>query len=127
IEHLPNIDPESRYSITFAPINQRSEDQITRFVLFAEVMSEGKPVTVESPLLRLPLDILDKNYSKLNHTGLKELEILHKLITCYCWLSYGLYCRHYAKFLEYDGQHCIPITRLHNNIKSGQSYSFTKL
>jgi ATP-dependent RNA helicase SUPV3L1/SUV3 len=118
IEHLPNIDPESRYSITFAPINERSEDEITRFVLFAEVMSNGKPVTIESPLLRLPLDILDKNDSKLSHAGLKQLEILHKLITCYCWLSYVLYCRHYAYFLEYDGQHCIPITRLHNNIKS---------
>ena len=91
IEHLPNIDLESRYNITFAPINTRSEDQTFLFVRLAEVLSAAKPVTIESPSLKIPLWVLDKKDYKMTTSKLHTLEVIHKLIMCYCWLSYLSY------------------------------------
>lgn len=88
IEHLRNIDLESRYSITFAPIGVRSQDQMDMFVRFAEVLSTATPVTIESPSLKFPLWVLDKKEYKMTSSKLHTLEVIHKLIMCYCWLSY---------------------------------------
>jgi ATP-dependent RNA helicase SUPV3L1/SUV3 len=94
IEHLPNIDPESRYSIMFAPISHKKEDEVRVFVRLAEVMSKCEPVTIKSPSLRLHLDLVDSQYKEVRPTLLRPLETLHKLITCYLWLSYisSVYC-----------------------------------
>lgn len=90
IDALPNIDPESRYSITFAPISHKTEDEVKSFVRFAEVVSNGRPVTITSPFLNLPLHLIDEKGGPTtpDQLSLRSLEILHKLITCYCWLSY---------------------------------------
>jgi ATP-dependent RNA helicase SUPV3L1/SUV3 len=88
IEQIPNIDLESRYSITFAPITTRSEDQTFLFVRLAEVLSIARPVTIETPKLKIPLWVLDKKDYKMTSSKLHTLEVIHKLIMCYCWLSY---------------------------------------
>jgi ATP-dependent RNA helicase SUPV3L1/SUV3 len=87
IEHIPNIDLETRYSITFAPISTRDEDQVNAFMRYAEVLSHAQPVTVESPELRLPLNRVNKLHHGGSSRSLQMLESLHKLIACYCWLS----------------------------------------
>jgi ATP-dependent RNA helicase SUPV3L1/SUV3 len=92
IEHLPNIDLESRYSISFAPLQPNRDEQIDAFVRFAEVLSATTPITIESPRLKLPLEVLETEESgpHASPTQLKKLETLHKLITCYCWLAYKI-------------------------------------
>lgn len=87
IEHIPNIDLESRYSITFAPASTRDEAQVQIFQRFADVLSRAQPVTIESPELDLPLNLLEKVRQPLSSRSLQMLESLHKIITCYCWLS----------------------------------------
>lgn len=87
IEHLPNIDLESRYNISFAPIQTSKDEQMEIFVRFAEVLSDAKPIAIDSPLLGLPLH-LAKSPGKASKVGLEQLEMLHKLITCYCWLAF---------------------------------------
>jgi ATP-dependent RNA helicase SUPV3L1/SUV3 len=87
IEHIPNIDLESRYSISFAPTSTRDETQVKIFQRFAEVMSRAQPVTIESPVLELPLHSLDEMQQGASSKSLQMMEALHKVITCYCWLS----------------------------------------
>ena len=96
IEHIPNIDLESRYSITFAPIATRSEDQTFLFVRLAEVLSSARPVTIESPKVKIPLWVLDKKDYKMTSSKLSTLEVIHKLIMCYCWLSYLQFVQYFA-------------------------------
>ena len=87
IEHIPNIDLESRYKITFAPARVRDQAQVQQFQRFAEVLSRAQPVTIESPELDLPLSSLEKMRQPASPRSLEMLESLHKDITCYCWLS----------------------------------------
>lgn len=87
IEHIPNIDLESRYSISFAPASTRDEEQVQLFQRFAEVLSRAQPVTIESPELDLPLNLVGQMQEGESSPSLQSLESLHKLITCYCWLS----------------------------------------
>jgi ATP-dependent RNA helicase SUPV3L1/SUV3 len=91
IEHLRDIDLESRYNITFAPVGIRSQDQMDLFVRLAEVVANAKPVTIESHALKLPLWVLDKKDYKMTSSKLHTLEIIHKFIMCYCWLSCFLF------------------------------------
>jgi ATP-dependent RNA helicase SUPV3L1/SUV3 len=89
IEEIPNIDFESRYNITFAPVQQKSLDQMISFVALAEVLSNARPVTVESRGLKIPLHVLSKKNMKITPCTLHTLEVIHKLIMCFCWLSYN--------------------------------------
>lgn len=87
IEHIPNIDLESRYSLVFVPLQTSKDTQMDAFVRFAEVLSNMEPVTVESSQLEMPLHLLDLRQSDASTSSLQKLETLHKLLTCYCWLS----------------------------------------
>jgi len=87
IEHIPNIDLESRYSISFAPVSTQDKRQVQMFQRFAEVLSRAQPVTIESPELDLLLDRVGQMQNRISSQLLQPLESLHKVITCYCWLS----------------------------------------
>jgi hypothetical protein len=87
IEHVPNIDLESRYAICFAPVPVRADGSIEFFIKFATVLSTSESVTIESPSLALPLDLLEERQKEVAPRELELLENLHKIITCYCWLS----------------------------------------
>jgi ATP-dependent RNA helicase SUPV3L1/SUV3 len=88
MEHIPNIDLETRYNLTFAPVATRSQAEMDAFVRMAEASSRAESVTIESPSLEVPLWILDTKNEVMTNSKLQAIEILHKLITCYCWLSY---------------------------------------
>lgn len=93
IDDLPDIDLESRYNISFAPVKTQAKEQLEAFTQFANAFSEGRPVTIESPSLDLPLSLVDKMQKRIEAaevmtaSKLHTLETLHKIITCYCWLS----------------------------------------
>lgn len=93
IDHIPDIDLESRYNISFAPVKYTSKEQSDAFVKFATAFSEGQPVTIESPALEIPLEYINKMARKIEAPcamtaeKLRYLEQIHKIITCYCWLS----------------------------------------
>ena len=95
IEDIGGIDLESRYSITLAPIATRNQDEVDLFIRLATVLARAKPVTVESPTLKIPLWFIDKvpgdlkvGNGKWTAVKLHTLEMIHKLIMIYCWLSY---------------------------------------
>ena len=87
IEHLPNIDLESRYNIIFAPVQTSREEQVEAFIRFAEVLSSTNPVTIESTKLQMPLHLLETKIADVTFVKLQRLEFCHKIITLYCWLS----------------------------------------
>ena len=93
IDHIPDIDLESRYNISFAPIKYTSKEQSDAFIKFAAAFSEGQPVTIESPSLEIPLEYINKVAKKIEAPcaitteRLRHLEQIHKIVTCYCWLS----------------------------------------
>jgi ATP-dependent RNA helicase SUPV3L1/SUV3 len=95
IEDISGIDLESRYSITLAPVATRNQDEVDLFVRLATVLARAKPVTIESPALQIPLWFVDKvpgdlkvGNGKWTAVKLHTLEMIHKLIMIYCWLSY---------------------------------------
>ena len=94
IEDIDDMDLESRYSITLAPVSTRNQDEIDLFIRLASIMAQAKPVTIESPILKIPLWFVEKAPDKLKvgngkwtPVKLHTLEVIHKLIMCYCWLS----------------------------------------
>ena len=94
IEEIGGIDLESRYSITLAPIATRNQDEVDLFIRLSTVLASAKPVTIESHALQIPLSFVDKVPDKLKvgngkwtPVKLHTLEMIHKLIMVYMWLS----------------------------------------
>jgi len=94
IENIGGIDLESRYSITLAPIATRSQDEVDLFRRLSEVLAQAKPVTIDSHTLQIPLAYVDRVPDKLKvgngkwtPVKLHTLEMVHKLIMVYMWLS----------------------------------------
>ena len=118
MEKIRNIDLESRWTLSFAPIPARKKELVEAFIKFAGVVAQAKPVTIESEMLGLPLNIVEEAEVAMSPALLQELEDLHKLFSCFCWLSYVSKSRS-TNHLECDGQHYLRIINLHNNGRNG--------
>ena len=88
IEPVNNLTIEDRITFCSAPVSGREEEFHSIVVSFAQCVANAKEVS--SNLLdipTLPLEILDREVS-LNRAYLVNLEILHKALILYLWLSY---------------------------------------
>jgi len=88
MQDIPDIDLQSRYSLAFVPVSSKSRDQVEMFRRFANVVSNNIPITIEAPQLDFHLEKIEERGVGQSSTTLFQLEEYHKLITCYCWLSY---------------------------------------
>jgi ATP-dependent RNA helicase SUPV3L1/SUV3 len=86
LQGIPGLSMKDRLTFVFAPANSRKPEMIPIIRELAQRIGESRPV----PILELPglkLELLDREGSaSLDYV--KELEILHKALVLYNWLSY---------------------------------------
>jgi hypothetical protein len=87
IDDVRELDLETRYNLIFAPFSTRNDVETTFFKRCAEAYAGGKPVTIVNHSLSLPFHIIG-TVEKMTSSKLHSLEVLHKLVMCYCWLAY---------------------------------------
>ncbi|KAL1798594.1 hypothetical protein ACET3X_002631 [Alternaria dauci] len=83
---VKNLSIQDRIMICAAPIDMRDPDQKRFLHQLAVCIAEGKSGSLLD-LDTLPLSILDDPPSG-ERDYLRRLELLHKMIICYLWLSY---------------------------------------
>ena len=88
IEPVKNLTIEDRIMFCAAPVSGREVEFHSIVVSFAQCVANSEEVS--SDLLdipTLPLEILDRELT-LDRTYLAKLEVLHKALILYLWLSY---------------------------------------
>jgi ATP-dependent RNA helicase SUPV3L1/SUV3 len=85
IHPVKNLTIQDRLSICAAPTNLRTRDEHGLLEAMAKCIADGKPSDLLD--LPIPLEYLDKTPSS-DKEYLRDLELLHKMIVLYLWLSY---------------------------------------
>ena len=99
IEEIKGLDLETRYHLTACPVSHRHEEEMTHFLTMVRLLGQNKPITVESHDLNLPLFLVDLKFGKKFENRdyalktLRMLEMLHKTLIIFSWLSYFLFGR----------------------------------